>query len=152
TVQHGLSHVDCLISKPWNSEALKLTIRQLLEEGSSKRPRRGAEPPATVTAISGPYGQSLFRALVENVKDYAILMVSPEGRARSWTVAAERMTGFAADEILGRPFAVLHVPEDHEQGKPDRLLKAATEDGRVEDEGWRIRKDGTRFWCNVVMT
>jgi PAS domain S-box-containing protein len=150
TVQHGLSHgVDWLISKPWNNEALKLTIRQLLEEGASKRRPASPEPPP---AISGPYGQSLFRALVESVKDYAILMVSPEGHVMSWNIGAERMTGYSADDILGLPFATLHPPEDREQGKPGRLLKAALTEGRVEDEGWRLRKDGTRFWCNVIMT
>jgi PAS domain S-box-containing protein len=150
TVQHGLSQgVDWLISKPWNNEALKLTIRQLLDDG---RPRRPRTDPPTTSAMSGPYGQSLFRALVEGVKDYAILMVSPEGRVMSWNVGAERMTGFAAEDILGRPFSVLHVPEDLEAGRPERLLQLAVEDGRVEDEGWRLRKDGSRFWCNVVMT
>jgi PAS domain S-box-containing protein len=147
TVQHGLSEaVDWLISKPWNNDALRLTIRQLLEEGAVKRPRRGAAPSA------GPYGQSLFRALVEGVKDYAILMVSPEGRVMSWNVGAERMTGFAAEDILGRHFSILHPLEDLEAGKPTRLLTVALDEGRVEDEGWRLRKDGTRFWCNVVMT
>jgi PAS domain S-box-containing protein len=153
TVQHGLSHgVDWLISKPWNNEALKLTIRQLLEDGAAKRRRAASETPATTTAISGPYGQSLFRALVEGVKDYAILMVSPEGRVMSWNIGAERMTGYTAEDILGRPFATLHPPEDIEQGKPQRLLEAALTEDRVEDEGWRLRKDGSRFWCNVIMT
>jgi PAS domain S-box-containing protein len=141
TVQHGLSHVvDWLISKPWNNDALKLTIRQLLEEGAAKRPQRTAPP------VAGPYGQSLFRALVEGVKDYAILMISPEGRVMSWNVGAERMTGFAAEDILGRHFSMLHPPEDLEVGKPARLLAEALEEGRVVDEGWRLRKDGSRFW------
>ena len=147
TVQHGLSHVvDWLISKPWNNDALKLTIRQLLEEGAARRPRR-PQPPG-----SGPYGPALFRVLVEGVKDYAILMVSPEGRVMSWNVGAERMTGFAAEDILGRHFSILHPPEDVEAGKPGRLLTVALEEGRVEDVGWRLRKDGSRVWCNVVMT
>jgi PAS domain S-box-containing protein len=147
TVQHGLSQVvDWLISKPWNNDALRLTIRQLLEEGPGKRPRRPLSPGA------GPYGQALFRVLVEGVKDYAILMVSPEGRVMSWNVGAERMTGFAAEDILGRHFSILHPMEDIDTGRPARLLTLALEEGRVEDEGWRLRKDGSRFWCNVVMT
>ena len=151
TVQHGLQQgVDWLISKPWNNDALKLTVRQLLEDGPLKRPH--PSPDTAPIPVSGPYGLNLFRALVEGVKDYAILMVSPEGRVMSWNVGAERLTGYPAGDILGRPFAVLHALEDIESGKPGRLLKVALEEGRVEDEGWRLRKDGTRFWCNVVMT
>jgi two-component system, NtrC family, sensor kinase len=93
-----------------------------------------------------------FRLLVEGVKDYAILMLSPDGVVVSWNVGAERIHGYTAEEILGRTFSMFHSPEDLEAGKPGRLLKAAAEDGRVEDEGWRLRKDGSKFWSNVVIT
>jgi PAS domain S-box-containing protein len=147
TVQHGLSNVvDWLISKPWNNDALKLTIRQLLEENPARKSLR------LMSSGAGPYGQALFRVLVEGVKDYAILMVSPEGRVMSWNVGAERMTGFAAEDILGRHFSILHPAGEAESGKPARLLAVALQEGRVEDEGWRMRKDGSRIWCNVVMT
>jgi len=144
TVERGLAQgVDWLISKPWNDEALKLTLRQLLDERGAAAPKKPAW---------APEGEILFKTLIEGVKDYAILMVSPEGTVVSWNVGAERITGHAAPEILGRHFSTLHLPGDLETGKPQQLLNAALHDGRVEDEGWRLRKDGSRFWCNVVMT
>jgi two-component system, NtrC family, sensor kinase len=93
-----------------------------------------------------------FRLLVEGVKDYAILMLSPDGIVVSWNVGAERIQGYTAEEILGRPFTTFYPEEDLASGKPDRLLREAAEAGRVVDEGWRLRKDGSRFWSNVVIT
>jgi two-component system NtrC family sensor kinase len=93
-----------------------------------------------------------FRLLMDGVKDYAILMLSTEGIVVSWNDGAERINGFTAEEILGRPFSILYVPEDVTAGKPERLLEAAAKEGRVEEEGWRLRKDGTRFWSKVVVT
>lgn len=93
-----------------------------------------------------------FRLLVEGVKDYAILLLSPDGIVVSWNEGAQRINGYSAEEILGRHFSVLYVPEDVEAGKPRILVEAAREQGRAEDRGWRLRKDGTRFWSNVVLT
>ncbi|HXX93245.1 MAG TPA: PAS domain S-box protein [Planctomycetota bacterium] len=93
-----------------------------------------------------------FRLLVESVTDYAILMLSPEGVIVSWNIGAERINGYRADEILGHSFTRLFTPEDVEAGKPPHLLRKAMEEGRAEDEGWRVRKDGTRFWSNAVLT
>ncbi|HLF92939.1 MAG TPA: PAS domain S-box protein [Planctomycetota bacterium] len=93
-----------------------------------------------------------FRLLVEGVKDYAIFMLSPEGIVVSWNVGAERIIGYTAEEILGRPSSRLYTPEDVEDGKPNRMLKMAEREGRLEDEGWRVRKDGSRWWCNAVIT
>ena len=85
--------------------------------------------------------------------DYAIFMLDPDGLVRSWNAGAERIKGYAADEIIGQHFSRFYPPEDQRAGKPAaRAASARTADGRVEDEGWRVRKDGTRFWANVVIT
>jgi PAS domain S-box-containing protein len=96
--------------------------------------------------------ETRFRLLVEGVRDYAILMLAPDGIVVSWNVGAERVNGYAAEEILGRHFSVFFMPEDIASGKPDRLLETAARQGHVEDEGWRLRKDGSRLWSNVVIT
>ncbi|RKT56248.1 PAS domain-containing sensor histidine kinase [Saccharothrix australiensis] len=96
--------------------------------------------------------ESAFQLLVEGVLDYAIFMLDPDGHIVSWNIGAERIKGYSADEILGRHFSVFYPPEDIATRKPDRELETAIADGRLEDEGWRLRKDGTRFWANVVIT
>ena len=93
-----------------------------------------------------------IRLMVEGVKDYAILMLDPEGHVVSWNAGAERIKGYRADEIIGRHVSVFYPQEDVEAGKPGRVLSAAAAEGRFEDEGWRVRKDGSRFWANVVVT
>jgi len=93
-----------------------------------------------------------FAALVAAVEDYAILMLSPEGRVASWNSGAQRIKQYAADEILGRHFSVFYPPEEVIAGVCDRLLERATREGRVETEGWRVRKDGTRFWAMATLT
>ncbi len=93
-----------------------------------------------------------FRLLVESVKDYAIVMLDPDGRVVSWNVGAERILGYRADEITGQPFARFYPDEDVRAGKPARELAAAVRDGRCEDEGWRVRRDGTRFWADTIIT
>jgi PAS domain S-box-containing protein len=93
-----------------------------------------------------------FRLLVQHVKDYAIFMLDPQGHVLSWNLGAERIKGYQAEEIIGKHFSWFYSLEDVRAGKPDRELKIAVAEGRVEDEGWRIRKDGSRFWANVVIT
>ena len=93
-----------------------------------------------------------FRALVASVKDYAIFMLDPQGRVATWNPGAERIKGYRAEEIIGRHFSRFYTPEDLEIGKPDHELKEAATEGQSEDEGWRVRKDGSRFWANVVIT
>jgi PAS domain S-box-containing protein len=93
-----------------------------------------------------------FRLMVSVVKDYAILMLDPQGRVISWNAGAERIKGYRAEEILGQHFSRFYPAEDVEGGKPDYELKVASEEGRFEDEGWRVRKDGSRLWANVVIT
>lgn len=93
-----------------------------------------------------------LRLLIEEVKDYAIFMLDPEGRVASWNKGAERMRGYHAEEIMGRHFSCFYTPEDTKAGKPQEELDQALAEGRVETEGWRVRKDGSRFWSNVVLT
>jgi len=93
-----------------------------------------------------------FRLLVEAVQDYAIFMLDPEGRVSSWNAGAQRIKGYQASEIMGKHFSAFYSDEDREAGKPQRALEIAARDGRVEDEGWRVRKDGSKFWANVVVT
>ena len=93
-----------------------------------------------------------FRLLVQGVLDYGVFMLDPRGHIISWNAGAERIKGYKADEIIGKHFSVFYPPEDIAAGKPERELKTAIAEGRLEDEGWRIRHDGSRFWANVVIT
>jgi PAS domain S-box-containing protein len=93
-----------------------------------------------------------FKLLVESVRDYAIFMLDPDGHIVSWNKGAERIKGWSQAEILGRHFSTFYPREDIESGKPERELVLARQFGRVEDEGWRVRKDGSLFWANVVIT
>lgn len=93
-----------------------------------------------------------FRLLVDNVEDYAIFMLSPEGRVESWNSGAQRINGYAAHEIVGRHFRAFYPPEVQQARHPEHELELALRDGHYEEEGWRIRKDGSRFWATVVIT
>jgi two-component system cell cycle sensor histidine kinase/response regulator CckA len=93
-----------------------------------------------------------FQVFVEAVKDYAIFLLDPAGKIVSWNTGAEWMKGYKADEIIGKNFSVLYTAEDQRQDKPFKLLEIAASEGRVDEEGWRVRKDGSRFWANVVIT
>ncbi|HKN54604.1 MAG TPA: PAS domain S-box protein, partial [Amycolatopsis sp.] len=99
-----------------------------------------------------PAGDERFRLLVQGVLDYAIFMLDPAGNISSWNAGAKRIKGWSADEIIGQHFSVFYPPEDVAAGKPAWELEVAVAEGRLEDEGWRVRKDGTRFWANVVIT
>src|SRR3954467_7185422 len=87
-----------------------------------------------------------YRLLVESVSDHAIFMLDVAGRVVSWTPAAERLLGYSADEIIGQPLAVFFTPEDRQRGMPEQEMRMAETNGRAEAEGWRVRKDGSRFW------
>ena len=93
-----------------------------------------------------------FRLLVESVRDYAIFMLDVDGIVRSWNAGAQAIKGYTAHEIVGRHFSVFYTPQDREAGKPERGLRTAIANGRTEDEGWRVRKDGSVFWADVVIT
>ena len=94
----------------------------------------------------------LFRLLVDRVLDYAIFLLTTDGHIASWNAGAERVKGYTAEEIIGQSFERFYTPEDRDAGLPRRLLAEARVAGRVEDEGWRVRKDGSRFWADVVIT
>jgi PAS domain S-box-containing protein len=93
-----------------------------------------------------------FHHLVDAVVDYAIYMLDPDGQVSTWNSGARRLKGYETAEILGQHFSVFYTPEDRERGKPERCLDIVRSEGRAEDEGWRLRKDGTKFWANVVVT
>lgn len=93
-----------------------------------------------------------YRLLVEQVKDYAIFILDETGHVISWNEGAKRIKGYTADEIIGRHFSIFYPQEDKDNGKPEMELRIVREVGTFEDLGWRIRKDGTRFWANVVIT
>jgi PAS domain S-box-containing protein len=90
--------------------------------------------------------------MVSSVRDYAIFMLDPDGRVASWNEGARRLKGYEQSEILGKHFSVFYPSEDVHDGKLERKLEKVLEEGRVEDEGWRVRKDGSRFWASVVIT
>lgn len=96
--------------------------------------------------------EELFRLLVEGVREYAIFMLDPDGSVISWNAGAERIKGYSYDDIVGRNFSIFYTPEDQRADKPGKELVEARALGVARDEGWRVRKDGTRFWANVTIT
>src|SRR3954464_13949185 len=107
------------------------------------RPARALEAGADPT-------DAQFRLLVETVSDYAIYLLDTAGHVMSWNAGAERIKGYAAREIMGRHFSLFYPAEDRQHGVPERNLAQATREGRVTSQGWRLRKDDTRFWADVV--
>lgn len=97
-------------------------------------------------------GEERFRLLVEAVQDYAIFLLDPGGRVATWNLGAERIKGYPAAEIIGEFFGRFFPPEEQARGTPARLLEQATREGHYVGEGWRVRRDGTRFWASVVIT
>jgi PAS domain S-box-containing protein len=93
-----------------------------------------------------------FRLMVEAVQDYAIFMLDVRGRVNTWNIGAQRLKGYKASEIIGRHFSTFYPEVDIRSGKPQWELEVAATEGRFEDEGWRVRKDGSRFWANVIIT
>src|SRR6188768_3095540 len=130
--------------KPFNERELRATIeiafythqmeRTLADERAK---RQGAEE---------------FKILVDGVRDYAIFLLDGNGRVTTWNSGAERLKGYKADEIIGKDFSVFYTEEERQAGHPKRLLETTLRDGRYEDENWRVRKDGTRFWASVIIT
>jgi len=130
---------------------------------SDRPPKAGpSETESTTTPIT-PIGKSrladaikhggrIYQLMVESVRDYAIFMLDPNGHVASWNKGAERIKRYSADEIIGRHFSVFYPPEDIASDKPQRELAIAIREGRFEEEGIRIRKDGSVFWANVVIT
>lgn len=93
-----------------------------------------------------------FRLMVENVRDYAIVLLDPEGRVVEWNPGAERVKGYSEAQILGQHISVFYPEEDRARGKPERILESARREGHYEDEDWRVRRDGSLFWASVVVT
>src|SRR5215471_13554830 len=93
--------------------------------------------------------QEHLQLLIDSVEDYAIFMLDPDGRVATWNPGAEKFNGYKAVEIIGRHFSCFYPDEDVRLLKPQTELRIAAERGRVEDEGWRVRKDGSRFWANA---
>ncbi len=115
--------------------------------------RATAAEGARVGAEGGSWAsEDRFALLVSRVKDYAIFMLNSDGLVATWNEGAERIKGYTAAEIIGKALDVFYTPEDQKRGHPKALLKKAETEGRVEEEGWRVRKDGTRFWADVVIT
>ena len=113
----------------------------------------GAEPGTGRSKVAVGSGLSrLLLLLIESVRDYGIFVLDPEGIVASWNEGAQRIKGWTAEEIIGRHFSTFYPESDIVAEKPKRELEGATRDGRFEDEGWRVRKDGTQFWANVVIT
>src|SRR5690349_17577987 len=120
------------------------------------------ELPAHCPLLSNPAGQpqritvvlppsDLHELLIRSVVDYAIYMLDPEGHIVSWNPGAERIKGYLSTEIIGKHFSQFYTPEDRATNLPKRALGRAATEGKFEGEGWRMRKDGTRFWANVLI-
>ncbi len=93
-----------------------------------------------------------LRSIVASVKDYAVFLLDPQGHVLTWSPGAERMKGYGPEEIIGRDFSCFFTPEDNERGKPQQELRVAATEDRFEEEAWRVRKDGSRFWAQVTVT
>jgi PAS domain S-box-containing protein len=145
---YGLSqrHVGCMTPYP------------LGYSGIVKPPRKAPaavedqEPPHAVPRPLGQDQGELYRLLVESVRDYAIFALDPDGYILSWNAGAQRFKGYTAAEVVGQHFSIFYPRELVAGGFPEFELRTAANTGRFEDEGWRIRKDGSRFWANVVIT
>jgi PAS domain S-box-containing protein len=106
-------------------------------------------PPESARAVES---EQQARLLLDSVRDHAIFLLDAGGHVMSWNRGAEEIKGYTADEIVGQHFSVFYPPEERARHRPERLLETATRDGRVEDMGWRVRKNGSRFWANVVLS
>jgi PAS domain S-box-containing protein len=111
-----------------------------------------SDPDRLLAGGPGPRTDDAFRLLVSGVKEYAIFMLDTTGAIVSWNEGAQRIKGYREEEILGRHFSVFYDKGEVDAGKPDWELLVAQRDGQFEDEGWRLRKDGTRFWASVIIT
>ena len=131
--------------------------RQVLRQSTGGRPRAVLEINRDVTQAKQAQdrlqeSEERFRLIIEGVQDYAIFMLDVDGVVVSWNPGAERMKGYRAEEICGQHFSRFYPAEDVQAGKPAEELRTAAALGRVEDEGWRVRKDGSRFWASVLIT
>jgi PAS domain S-box-containing protein len=132
------------------------TLRDITERKEAKQEleRLVVERTAQLETVNKELrtNEERFRLLVETVKDYAILRLDPNGIIQTWNQGAERLKGYKASEIIGQHFSKFYTQEAIQSGYPEYELKTIREQGRFEDEGWRVRKDGSKFWANVIMT
>lgn len=133
-----VARISPIVSSQGKSATLSLLVRDIT-------PGKKAE-------ILVRESEERFRLLMEGVRDYAIVMLEAEGNVASWNSGAERINGYRADEIMGKHFSIFYPPEAAQSGEPQRALQTAAGKDRVETEGWRVRKDGSRFRANVVLT
>lgn len=115
----------------------------MMETGQARQPLRNQKDSQS---------NELFRLLVESVKDYAIFVLSPDGHVLTWNLGAQALKGYTKEEIIGKHFSIFYPPEAVQTGWPARELLLAEREGRFEDEGWRLRKDGSSFWASVIIT
>jgi PAS domain S-box-containing protein len=146
-----------LVQRRRDGRGLRLAARWALQTDYSGEPEAILEISADITAEQSATEQlrgteEMFRLLVSGVVDYAIFMLDAQGRVTTWNEGAQRIKGYSEKEILGRSFSTFYPAEDIRVGKPSWELVVAEREGRYEEEGWRIRKDGSRFWANVVIT
>ncbi len=154
----SLGAVD-YITKPFQQEEVLARVQahvilrhltQQLQQQNTRLEQEIQERQRKEVALSE--SEERFRLLVERVKDYAIFMLDPSGRIVSWNSGAERIKGYRADEIIGQSFSRFYPDEEIRRGRPQRLLEIAAAEGQVQDEGWRVRKDKSRFWADIVIT
>ncbi|MBE7367725.1 PAS domain-containing hybrid sensor histidine kinase/response regulator [Ramlibacter pallidus] len=179
--QHfSIFYPEAAVATGWPEEELRLARQRGRFEDEGWRVRKDGTrfwANVVITALYGPMGEltgfakitrdlterreheeelriseERLRLLVNSVRDYAIFMLSPEGIVGSWNVGAASIKGYEASEIIGRHFSAFYTPEDQQSGKPARALATARDRGHFEDEAWRVRKDGSLFWANVVIT
>ena len=139
-----------LRQKQAQNEELTQEFRTRAEEMGSEVFLRAREVQERTEALR--LSEQRFRSLVDSVKDYAIFILDPDGRVSTWNPGAERIKGYRTEEIVGKHFSQFYGAEDRQSGKPERGLKIAASDGRFEEEGWRVRKDGSRFWAHLVIS
>lgn len=129
-----------------------------MKENNNNQP---SEPTTKVTQLMNDLSnhksktlvaEQTFRLLVESVGDYGIFLMDPKGFIQSWNLGAERIKGYTADEIIGEHFSKFYLPEDIKRNHPQHEIEIAAKEGKYEEEGWRLRKNGTKFWANVVIT
>ena len=132
-------------------------VRQLNKDLENRVEERTSQLEATIAELKSNqedlrHSEEIFRLLVEGVSDYAIFMLGPDGRVISWNEGAERIQGYEVSEVVGEHFSVFYTEEDVDRGLPGEELRVAAIEGRFEEEGWRVRKDGTLFQADVVIT
>ncbi len=136
--------------KQAQNEELTAEFRVRAEEMGAEVFLRAQEVQERTEALR--LSEQRFRSLVDSVKDYAIFILDPDGRVSTWNPGAEQIKGYQPEEIVGKHFSLFYAAEDRQSGKPEGELKIAASDGRFEEEGWRVRKDGSRFWAHLVIS